>query len=358
MIEIFEGLPGGGKSYAAVATRIIPWLRKGRRVWVLFEGITLEKWAALTDLGEDRLSECLHLIERSEVFSLPSRISQNDAIVLDECQMVFRAGEKPPKEFVEFLERHRHYGVDIVLLCQRWDQLPAVITRLVEVTTLHRKMGYLGLSSRYQAKVRGCPNERVVMRSYVGRYDPRVYTLYKSYDSDRVVESSPRSSVWRSGTVIFAACFLLVVGIWWARRPSWTAVAAQEGFYSSGSAVQPAGPTVAARPAGRSADRDVEGSTVGASRVVAAVKITGTVCLFGPGPDDCLYVTPDGLFLTSEDIVALTGFPVAAKRDKWGRYRLMGEGVEYATVGSGVNGASHSGDGGFLPSGSGGRPDN
>lgn len=353
MIEIFEGLPGGGKSYAAVSTRILPWLRRGRRVWVLFEGISLAKWAALTDLGEDRLSESLRPIDRKDVFSLPSLVSLNDAIVIDESQMVLRAGEKPPKEFVEFLERHRHFGLDIVLVCQRWDQLPAVVTRLVEVTTCFRKMGYLGVSSRYQARVRGCPGEKVIMRSFVGKYDPRIYSLYRSYESDKVIEQSSRSTVWKSFPVVGAAIVLLVVGVWWFRRPSWTALAepvsaaSPAGGVSAPSSVPPTWELLENQP----------GRLAGASASsVVRVRLVGTVCMWAPGRD-CLYINSDGELLTASDLVAQTGVPLVEVSDRWGRLRLQGEGVEYATVGSSVDGSSHSGDGGVFSSGSGRGPD-
>ncbi len=39
MIEMLEGVPGSGKSYHAVAEKLLPWLRAGRRLYVAIDGI-------------------------------------------------------------------------------------------------------------------------------------------------------------------------------------------------------------------------------------------------------------------------------------------------------------------------------
>lgn len=56
MIEMLEGVPGSGKSYHAVADKLLPWLRAGRRLYVAIDGIYLDRLAAF----ENRTIEDLH----------------------------------------------------------------------------------------------------------------------------------------------------------------------------------------------------------------------------------------------------------------------------------------------------------
>ncbi|MBU6435297.1 MAG: zonular occludens toxin domain-containing protein, partial [Nitrospirae bacterium] len=45
MIEMFEGVPGSGKSYYAVSERLLKWVRAGRRVYVYVDGFYLDRLA-------------------------------------------------------------------------------------------------------------------------------------------------------------------------------------------------------------------------------------------------------------------------------------------------------------------------
>ena len=40
MIELYEGVPGSGKSYNCVKDKFLPWLRHGRRLYVYIDGIS------------------------------------------------------------------------------------------------------------------------------------------------------------------------------------------------------------------------------------------------------------------------------------------------------------------------------
>lgn len=290
------------------------------------------------------------MIDRNQVSDLPRLVNENDAVVIDESQMVFRAGEKPSKEFLEWLERHRHYGLDIVLLCQRWEQLPASITRLVEVTTHFRKLGILGLSRRYQARVRGCPNERVVHRTYTGSYDPKVYALYSSYSSDTVSESSSRGSIWRSYSLVGIGLFLLYVVYRWWGMDSWSHMF---------SAQSRKAPVVAsgASSAVRVVAAGVPGALPLSSSPLNTVVIAGTVCYFFGAPLECEYYTSEGAVLSADEIAVLTGLPVSLRRDRWGRARIIGKGVVYAVMGSSVDAADRRSDGGLFPARSGSGAD-
>jgi zona occludens toxin len=54
-ILFYEGLPGAGKSYEAMATQIIPFLQKGREVVAYIEGLDHERIAVAADMPVERV---------------------------------------------------------------------------------------------------------------------------------------------------------------------------------------------------------------------------------------------------------------------------------------------------------------
>ena len=55
MIELYEGVPGSGKSYNCVKDKFLPWLRHGRRLYVYIDGIYLDRLAAFEGKDEAEL---------------------------------------------------------------------------------------------------------------------------------------------------------------------------------------------------------------------------------------------------------------------------------------------------------------
>ena len=39
MIELYEGVPGSGKSYHAIYEKFLPWVKHGRRLYIEVDGI-------------------------------------------------------------------------------------------------------------------------------------------------------------------------------------------------------------------------------------------------------------------------------------------------------------------------------
>jgi zona occludens toxin len=76
-------------------------------------------------------------------------------VIIDEAQTVFRSMQKVEPGLLRWLETHRHYGVDILLMSQDFRQLSQGVTRLIEATVKFRKLAFVGLSKKYQGKVRG-----------------------------------------------------------------------------------------------------------------------------------------------------------------------------------------------------------
>ena len=217
MIEMLEGVPGSGKSYHAVADKLLPWLRAGRRLYVAIDGIYLDRLAAF----ENRTIEDLHKqitcwVTKDDVLEGLLTVEPGSAVLIDEAQTIFRSKEKLSPELLRWLETHRHRGNDVVLMVQAAAQCTLGVLRLVEVTTKFRRLDRFGLKGRYQAMVRGNPEETETIRMYTGKYHPTVYAYYSSYSNAAVREQARTGSIIKSPTVVLGVIGLCIAGAWFA----------------------------------------------------------------------------------------------------------------------------------------------
>ena len=215
MIELYEGVPGSGKSYNCVKDKFLPWLRHGRRLYVYVDGIYLDRLAAFEGKEQAELDKQLtRWTEPAEVLSGLLNLEPGSAVIIDECQTLFRSQTRVDPEVLRLLEVHRHYGLDLVLMCQDYRQMTQSVTRLVEVTTKFRRLDRIGMKNRYQGFVRGNPEETEVIRKWIGKYDPKIYAYYSSYAAAAVKEQRQMRSAMGSVTVIAGACGLLLALCW------------------------------------------------------------------------------------------------------------------------------------------------
>ncbi len=217
MIEMLEGVPGSGKSYHAVAEKLLPWLRAGRRLYVAIDGIYLDRLAVF----ENRTVEDLHKqmtcwVTKEDVLEGLLTVEPGAAVLIDEAQTIFRSKEKLSPELLRWLETHRHRGNDVVLMVQAAAQCTLGVLRLVEVTTKFRRLDRFGLKGRYQAMVRGNPEEMEIIRMYTGKYHPTVYAYYSSYSNAAIREQVRTGSIFKSPTVILGVLGLCAAGAWFA----------------------------------------------------------------------------------------------------------------------------------------------
>lgn len=215
-IFAYVGLPGSGKSYGVVANQIVPALKDGRVV------------VTNIPLYEDRLREVTQDGELRE-FPIDRVVEQPDCIdeyapagcvlVIDELWKLFPAGikvDKVPGPWKRLLAEHRHMvdekgrSTQIIFVTQDLAQVGAFARQLVEQTFLHVKLGHLGMSGRYQVRVyhgsvtgQTPPDNRKIVDN-IGRYDSKIYRLYKSHTmsqagkdgaDEKAVDS--RGNVWR-----------------------------------------------------------------------------------------------------------------------------------------------------------------
>jgi zona occludens toxin (predicted ATPase) len=101
-------------------------------------------------------------------------------------------------------------------MCQQYGQVTLGVNRLVEATTKFRRLDRFGLKNRYQASVRGNPEELEVIRMFSGKYEPKLYAYYSSYALASVRETARGGSMLKSPTLLIGALGLVVAIAWFA----------------------------------------------------------------------------------------------------------------------------------------------
>jgi zona occludens toxin len=313
MIELYEGVPGSGKSYHAICEKFLPWVKQGRRLYIAVDGIYLDRLSLFTGIELETLEQQITLWKDSvEVLQAFPHVEPGSAVIIDEAQTVFRSMQKVEPGLLRWLETHRHYGVDILLMSQDFRQMSQGVTRLIEATVKFRKLAFVGLSKKYQGKVRGNPEDNEVIRAFVGTYSPAVYAYYSSYASAAIREEKRSHTVFKSARVaigIAAGLFAIGLMVW---RP-WSSLSSSQagtagstpaqtttiGAPASGSAslLNPLGmsspapttPPVPKRPvrilggAGMSKDRQGWRYLLDSGEILTAAQITGRYGLSGLG---------------------------------------------------------------------------
>ncbi len=317
MIELFEGVPGAGKSYYAIAERFLVHLRAGRRIYAYIDGIYLDKLALFSGIERADLDKQVTVWRTQEDVLLNlSSVDPMSFVIIDEAQTVFRAMERVDKALCRFLETHRHHGVDILMMCQDFRQMSQSVTRLVEGTIKFRKLAFVGLKNHYQGKVRGNPDDTTEIRKITGKYDPTVYAYYSSYSSAVVKELRMANSVWKSASVVVgigSLVFAVAVFMW---RP-WTSLA---------DSPKPSAPVSSPKPQRTFVPGPVASQPAAAP--LSKVVIIGS----GGRKGKYYYFLEDGRMFTAQDIASKFGMSVHEVKDG-SFYRLVGEGVQYGPSG-------------------------
>jgi zona occludens toxin len=273
MIYAYTGLPGSGKSYSVVANQVLPALKDGR---VVVTNVPLYEERIREHVTTGQIRELpLDLIAQD-----PDRIDEyapaGCVLVIDELWKLFPAGQKVDRvapAFKRLLAEHRHMvdsegrSTQIVFVTQDLAQIGAFARQLVEQTFLHKKLGHLGMSGSYSCTVyRGPqtgqnPPQNAEIRTMHGRYEERVYRLYKSHTmSQSSGEGANEKSVDRRAVIwkrpIFAVILVAAVAFV-AFGPRLL-----KSFFHSGSAA-PAASGASGATAARPDSRLVRGSSSG-----------------------------------------------------------------------------------------------
>jgi zona occludens toxin len=329
MIELYEGVPGSGKSYHAVAEKFLPWVRHGRRLYIYVDGIYLDRLALFTGISLDQLEQQITVWkDASEVLRAFQHVEPGSAVIIDEAQTVFRSMQKVERGLLRWLETHRHYGVDILLMSQDFRQMSQGVTRLIEATVKFRKLAFVGLSNRYQGKVRGNPEDNETIRAIVGTYSPSIYAYYSSYAAAAIREEKRSHTVFKSARVavgVAAGLFAVALLVW---RP-WSSLS------TKGTGARPATGTVTPAVAVPGNPASVFGiaptPAVTPEPPKRLVRILGAAG-FASTRTGWRYLLDTGEILTADQIAGRYGIAVSEFAED-GVMRVMGDGILYGPSG-------------------------
>jgi zona occludens toxin len=248
-------------------------------------------------------------------------VEPGSAVLIDEVQTVFRSKDKTDPALLRWLETHRHRGIDLVLMCQQYGQVTLGVNRLVEATTKFRRLDRFGLKNRYQASVRGNPEEVDVIRMFSGKYEPKLYAYYSSYSSATVRETARGGSILKSPTLLVGGLGL-VVAIGWFAFGGWLS-GAKPAPGALASKLPPPPPLPAVPMSQPVAPVPVAGLSA-----VRPVRIQGGMTTIRDGVEVWLWVSDEGHLMTEEEIAGESGGTVSSRLVRGVRV-LSGTGVLY-----------------------------
>ncbi|WP_087023011.1 zonular occludens toxin domain-containing protein [Thaumasiovibrio subtropicus] len=222
MLNLIVGRPGGGKSYEAVKTHVIPAIETGRMV---ITNLPLEVDQFCAVYGE----QCRYLIKivetnydqygnRDRAFSAPEHYQSDwrdshgraPLIVVDECHMVLPRQGADVKT-LEFLSMHRHHGYDITFITQSHKKLHRDVCDMVQNCYRCQKASALGADNRYVYKVQDGVTGAVV-KEEIRKYEKRYFKFYKSHTASKGSVNEQGSSditpIWKKWYVLAPAVLL------------------------------------------------------------------------------------------------------------------------------------------------------
>jgi len=332
VIELYEGVPGSGKSYHAICEKFLPWVRQGRRLYISVDGIYLDRLALFTGIDLETLEQQITIWKDSvEVLQAFPHVEPGSAVIIDEAQTVFRSMQKVEPGLLRWLETHRHYGVDILLMSQDFRQMSQGVTRLIEATVKFRKLAFVGLSKKYQGKVRGNPEDHETIRAFVGTYSPAIYAYYSSYASAAIQEEKRSHTIFKSARIaVGIAAGLFAIGLlFWRPWSSLDSTKATPATGVSGTATLP--------PSASASGSLVNPLGVAVSVAAIPQPPKRLVRILGGAGSSAnrqgwRYLLDSGEILTAAQITGRYGIAVSEVYED-GAMRVIGEGVFYGPAG-------------------------
>ncbi len=205
-LDILEGEPGGGKSYTAVQEFIIPALRQGRAVvtdiplvipeinritgrdcedllWVLREGeLGRRPFSSMDDFDPGWSRPAMGPDGPMLNPETKEPLIERALCVVDEAHEVWPASGAAPlsKEWDSFFGKHRHFGLDIVLLTQDAGYVHVSLRKRMRLRYRLVNMAFMGFRAAYFIETyRGQSKTRQTFR--IRRYQRRIFRCYNSF---------------------------------------------------------------------------------------------------------------------------------------------------------------------------------
>lgn len=248
-INAYCGVMGSGKSYEVVSGPLLDAVAAGRRVVTNIDGVDQD---AIHDylherrgVPDGRLGAIVHVrtddMLRDGFFPVevegpdgatvtPGFVLPGDLLVVDEAWKLWATDKKITKEHMAFFRMHRHFvhadtGVacDVVLMIQSIADLHRSIKAVIELSFRMVKLKSVGMSKGYRVEMYETYKQTVATKTgtFVRRYRPEIFPLYKSYAGQGGNESTvdrrqnvlARKSLWVGAVVVV---LVGAVGLWFA----------------------------------------------------------------------------------------------------------------------------------------------
>lgn len=234
MIIFLDGVPGSGKSFDTVRTHMLAALKAGRHVYYRLKLQDHQRWADYLGMPLDQVNSLLHHVRTDELLDLfvsyqdPEQDNEwvisdqfkNALICIDEVHEFYpTTRQKLAPKHEQFYAKHRHYGLDIVLMTQHFKGMHTAIRYRIERMNRYQKMSGVGMDNRclvrhYQSTA---PEKFEEVGTSTFEYDPAIFPLYKGYAAQDVktqVYDSGRKTVWgKIGPIGVAIAIVAVLGI-------------------------------------------------------------------------------------------------------------------------------------------------
>lgn len=234
-ILFFEGLPRAGKSYEAMVTQIIPWLKRGKHVVAYIEGLNFERIAQAAELDEATVRELLHPLTRDDMRPREAKTADGKTVkvdgpwidkvmdnalhVFDEAQNWWGNKTRATEELTQFVSEHGHRGMTVLLMGQSLKDVLALWRRRVDQKLVFLKLTALGTAKRYQVTIfKGQGDDTFVkVTAKINKYDERYFGTYASHVSDETdteTYTDVRVNVFNSSLFRWTLPIALGLAVW------------------------------------------------------------------------------------------------------------------------------------------------
>lgn len=231
MIHGISGKPGGGKSYEAVVSHIIPIVSLDKRKVVTNLPLNVEHFCAVygefcRDLievvdgqfhnygGERPFSKKDHYVQYED---WQNEKGQKVYFFIDECHLAMGT-QGTEKQLTEFYSMHRHYGFDIMLITQNFRKVNRDIKDMVGNHYRAIKKSMIGQDDKYILKVHdgASSTNQSVVATHERVYESKFFKFYQSHTkSETSVEEAGSNDIelWYKHWTIKLGVFFLVLVI-------------------------------------------------------------------------------------------------------------------------------------------------
>ncbi|MDR3001465.1 MAG: zonular occludens toxin domain-containing protein [Fibromonadaceae bacterium] len=200
-ITLISGLPGTGKTLSAIKRFLLPALSQKRKVYTNIDGINYLKigiYLERVTKTQIELCDLEKILVHTEKFStkmLIDGVDSNSMVIIDEAQVFWNNRDynsEENKSLLPFLQKHRHYGLDIIFLTQNIDQLDIGIRRLCQVHYRLNRLSNLGFDKSIKVKVfpDAMGSEQFKpLATLIWKIDREIFSFYDSYQGAETKEA-------------------------------------------------------------------------------------------------------------------------------------------------------------------------